>query len=363
MKKIYLTCIISGLMTGFLLAQEEHSLELLAAPATPAATMLGFSPSEIDKPREVSDFLISVANSGALSQLPSNYALEIAPAWLLTGNKISYKSFSGNRVQHNLWQGLTLSAAVRNSDTDTSTQMAFGLKTSLLRGKGFSKDVTERLAAAQQALKEFTDELNENLRNDEKYQALLDSGDIEAAEAYRKKFYNNLSTEKSQIVEEQLRDIRLTRVGFKLDLTAGIVQDFPGARFEQRTVSRAGVWLSGGYEGENGTSFLFIARYLHSAAALEADYNSFDGGARFIYAPAESKFTASGEAIYRKPLQTDALSASWRATLNVEYKFRPDMSLNFSYGRNFDGVVSKNGNVVAIMSLFTSFGNKRKVAD
>ena len=165
------------------------------------------------------------------------------------------------------------------------------------------------------------------------------------------------------MLEEQLHDIRLTRTGFKLDLTAGIVQDFPGGRFEQRSVSRAGVWLSGGYEGEKGISFLFMTRYLHSAGYLEEAYSTFDGGARFIYAPAESKFTASGEAIYRKPLQTDVLPASWRATLNVEYKLRPGISLNFSYGRNFDGVVNKNGNIVAVLSLFTSLGNERKVGN
>ena len=125
MKKIILTCILSGLAGGYLLAQDECTLELLAAPATPAATMLGFSPAEIDKPRDVSDFLVSVANSGALSQLPSNYAVEIAPAWLFAGNKISYQSFSGNKVTDNIWQGLTRSAAVRSNDIDTFTQMAF----------------------------------------------------------------------------------------------------------------------------------------------------------------------------------------------------------------------------------------------
>jgi hypothetical protein len=45
----------SGLSAGYLLAQDDEcTLELLAAPATPAATMLGFSPAEIDKPRDVS---------------------------------------------------------------------------------------------------------------------------------------------------------------------------------------------------------------------------------------------------------------------------------------------------------------------
>ncbi len=362
MKKIILTCILSGLAGGYLLAQDECTLELLAAPATPAATMLGFSPAEIDKPRDVSDFLVSVANSGALSQLPSNYAVEIAPAWLFAGNKISYTSFSGNKVTDNIWQGLTLSAAVRSNDIDTFTQMAFGVKTSLLRGRGYSRDVVQRLALAQAALRDFTDTLNYRLKNDERYNQLLDDGLNEEAEAYRKKFFNNFNSEKTEMLEEQLHDIRLTRTGFKLDLTAGIVQDFPGGRFEQRSVSRAGVWLSGGYEGEKGISFLFMTRYLHSAGYLEEAYSTFDGGARFIYAPAESKFTASGEAIYRKPLQSEALPASWRATLNVEYKFRPAMSLNFSWGRNFDGVVTRNGNVIAVLSVFSSFGNKRKIS-
>ena len=361
MKKLFLTCFLSGLILGNLLAQDECTLELLAAPATPAATMLGFSPSEIDKPRDVSDFLVSVANSGFISQLPSNYALEIAPAWLFAGKKISYARFSGNHLADNLWQGLTLSAAVRNNDIDSITQMAFGLKTSLLRGKGFSKNVSQRLELAQAALRDLTDTLVSRLKNDVRYNELLDAGKNAEAEIYRKEFYSNFSDETTQILEEQLHDIRLTRTGFKLDLTAGIVQDFPNNRFEQRSVSRAGVWLSGGYEGEKGMSLLFMTRYLHSADLMEESYGIFDGGARFIYAPVESRFIASGEAIYRKPLQTDALEAGWRATLNLEYKVMPSMSLNFSYGRNFDGVVNSDGNLVAVLSLFSSFGNKRKV--
>ena len=362
MKKVYLPFILSGLLFGNLLAQDDCTLDLLAAPATPAATMLGFSPSEIDKPRDVSDFLVSVANSGFISQLPSNYALEIAPAWLFAGKKISYERFSGNDWYDNLWQGFTLSAAVRNNDVDTITQMAFGLKTSLLRGKGFSKNVSRRLAIAQEALQDLTDTLELRLKNDSLYNELLDKGKNEEAERYREKFYNHFRNEKTQVLQEQLHDIRLTRTGFKLDLTAGIVQDFPNSRFEQRSVSRAGIWLSGGYEGEKGISLLFMTRYLHNADFMMEAYGTFDGGARLIYAPAESKFTASGEAIYRKPLQTNVIPASWRATLNLEYKFMPSMSLNFSYGRNFDGMVNSNGNLVAVLSLFSSFGNKRTVA-
>lgn len=377
------------LFAGFLTCSELYAqhrqvnLNMLAAPATPAAALLGFSPSVVDKPRDASEFLASVVNTtGGLSGLPSDYAVEIAPAWMLTGHKIDSKRFRSNKLNDNFWQGMTISAAVGHSEEVPDslrplTQVAFGFKTSILRGHRFSKKTEQRLADAQTALRNLNTKLKAYLDADLEYQQLVDNAidnptDTAALNRYREKMYQSFEAEELQQLEENLRDLRFDRVGFKLDLTAGLVQDFPGGRFGNSRVSRAGVWLTTGYEWEQGFSFLGIARYLQNP---DADYTddggtlrqgrirTFDAGFRAIFAPIERRFTVSAEGLYRKMTEPDLLPSSWRFTFNAEYKFSPNMCLNFSYGRDFDGVVTRDGNVIALLSLFTGFGNAKPMME
>src|SRR5574343_1320716 len=70
--------------------------DLLKAPVSPASNLLGFAQSEIDKPTDVSEFMVSLQSaSNSYTQLPSNYAIDIAPYWLLKSNKIGDITSSG----------------------------------------------------------------------------------------------------------------------------------------------------------------------------------------------------------------------------------------------------------------------------
>ncbi len=367
--------------TGSFAQSGQVNLNMLAAPASPAAALLGFSPSVVDKPREASEFLASVVNTtGGLSGLPTNYAVEIAPAWMLTGHKIDNTKFRSNRLADNFWQGLTISTAVGQSEEIPDslrplTQVAFGVKASILRGHRFSKKTEAKLAEAQAALRNLNTKLKRYLDEDLEYQQLIENAidnptDTAALNLYREKMYQSFEAEEIQQLEEALRDLRFDRVGFKLDLTAGLVQDFPGGRFGNSRVSRAGAWLTAGYEWEEGFSFLGIARYLNSPDAIYADdagllqegrVRTFDAGFRAILAPIERRFTISAEGLYRSMTEPEVLPSSWRFTFNAEYKFSPNMCLNFSYGRDFDGTVTRDGNVIALLSLFTGFGNSKPV--
>lgn len=357
------------------------NMNLLAAPSTAAATMLGFSPSEVDKPREASEFTASIVNNtDGYSRWPANYAVEIAPAWFFTGHKIGFNDFSSNKVDKNLWQSLSISAAVRRSGpaADTLgplTQVAFGLKTSILRGHRFHSAVQEKIDRSREVLRRINGGLSEYLDSDSLLNVYLEEFDTAAYNSRRAELTANFGNAKSDELAQfqaDVQDLRFDRVGFKLDLTAGIVQDFPGGGFDDQRISKIGVWLSGGYEWEGGFSFLGILRYLQNPDAeysddderlLVGDVRSFDGGFRLVYAPIARPFTLSAEGIYRSSIEPEVLPSNWRLAINAEYKIKPNMSLNFSYGRDFDGTVTRDGNVIALLSMFTSFGNSKPLDD
>lgn len=381
LKKIILMIGTIGILNSLFAQGEKINLNTLTAPSSPAATLLGISPSQIDKPRDPSELMASIVSSSeGFSRLPENYAVEIAPAWMFGGKRITFNDFESNALHHNLWQSLTFSAAVGEKEqslnsTNLSKQVAFGLKTSLLRGSHFANEARIKIEKTQEALNKLNEKLITYLSVDKIYQALIDRAiknpaDTVEFNAYRNRKYREFRSQELQEVQEVLKDLRFVRVGFKLDFTAGLVQDFPSGKFDSVSISKVGLWLTAGYEGEKGLSFLGIARILQNADAtftaengslLQGDIQNFDVGARLIFAPLTAKYSISAEAILRSSNRPNDIPNSQRLALNMEYKLTPNASINFSYGRDFDGTITRNGNVIALLSLFTSFGNAKRI--
>jgi len=49
--------------------------------------------------------------------------------------------------------------------------------------------------------------------------------------------------------------------------------------------------------------------------------------------------------------------------VNAEYDLGTNRKLTFAFGRDFDGTISKGGNLVAMINLIAGFGGDRKIAD
>lgn len=379
MKKITFPGILVFFLCQYTLAQNGRiDFDLLTAPATPAATLLGFAPSEIDKPRDVADFMASVVSqTDGFSNLPANYAIELAPAWLFGKEKISFENFQNNKLASSIWQSLLVSAAVRRKEAAESddlpvTQVSVGIKVSLSRGH-FPRATLNLIDSTRESLNFIHRNIALYLRDDLAYQAMIDSAFEsqswqDTLNLYRNKKFKDFKSAELAKLESKIKRLRFNRIGFKLDLTAGIVQDYANNSYNQRTVSKLGIWLTTGWEGEKGFSVLGMGRVLKSP---DADYQdetgnmqmasilSYDAGIRLFWAPSDKPYSLSGEALYRKVSIPKELPASWRYTLNFEYKLKSNLSLNFTYGRDFDNVVIREGNVVALVSLITLLGTSK----
>jgi hypothetical protein len=185
-------------------------------------------------------------------------------------------------------------------------------------------------------------------------------------------FKNESIAEQQEALDKEIQSVastfQTTRIGFTWDIAGGASTEFRNKRFDNTKLYNAGLWTTIGYTDSVFGSGLFLIRLLHNPDKIFAkdnmtndidDITTFDAGLRYIYARSQSKFSASLEAIYRSVLSSETIEPSWRLVFNAEYAIWQNQKLTFSFGRNFDGTVTKDGNLIAALTFLTGFGNRR----
>lgn len=395
-------CLAAWTMIYSLRAQAQEvdttiSLNLLRAPSSPAANLLGILPSDIHQPTDVTAFMVSLQNAtGGFNGLPANFAVDVAPFWLLgqKGQNVSFSDYQGNRQR--FWERVLLSAGVRTNKTktgaDSAVQVGTGIRISILRGRfndGSVAKVRDYLTARAASLSAIRNTLEGKdsiyQRLDKQVQALSSKGSLTPAEESVKESMLAALDEASRRIEaaavaqvekqltatqKALENEPLRRYGCKVDLSAGVAWNFADARFGNGKLFRAGVWLTGGYEWQRGGSLLFIARYLQNPDKVFADdwhvlgttnVGTFDMGAKYTYSALQSPFSASTEFIYRSALSQTLLPSSWRWTANLNYEVAKNTVLTLAVGRDFDRTFKQDGNVIALLNLIKGFGSTRNL--
>ncbi|GAB2949293.1 hypothetical protein GCM10027048_12930 [Hymenobacter coalescens] len=409
MKKTILTATILcyGSLAALAQNEEEVKLDVLRAPVSPASNLLGIATTDIDKPTDVSAFMLSLQSaSNSFSKLPSNYAVDLAPYYLLPKERGDFttQGLKSPSFNDTFKQTLIISAAVRNPDATegdfsaNNTYTGLGVKFSILRGE-YDEATTVNLDKIIRLQKRMVNELSVATqewitKNDPYYiqlvnkraELFLDKSktpkQIQESPEF-KVITNELSTILANVTAEQTQKTRdaiaaelqtiaanfqTNRVGFSWDVNGGISGEFIDKRFNKSRVYNAGLWTNFGYTTKNGMAFLGLVRYLYNPDKVFAldnqsmridNISTLDGGLRLAYSKSQSKFSGSAEGIYRSVLSSDTIDPSWRLVLNADYAIFQNQKLTFSFGRNFDGTVSKDGNLIAALTFLAGFGNKR----
>ncbi|HEY1195180.1 hypothetical protein [Flavobacterium sp.] len=439
-KKFYIFAALC-LINCTVLAQDKNNIDqefdLLKAPISPASNLLGFSQSDIDKPTDVSAFMASLQTAtNSFSQLPSNYAIDIAPFWLFKKESledITTKGLGISRGKKVLKETLVLSFAVKNTDTisnnfnPTSTYAALGFRFSIYRGK-YDKTTNDKLTTITKLQKtklaymkikhdEVYDKLDYEIKNDSQQRENLYKGYNYNDQSPKNKFYLETLEKKadslSSIIEEKIekqleskkmleklknvnvtdnqklideeerakqsemiddeitkiaKEFQISRVNFTWDIAGGISSEFRNKNFNNSKVYNSGIWTTLGYTWEKSGSLLGLVRYLYNPDkifALENQVNNIDNvstldtGVRYIIGKSQSKFNCSVEVIYRSVLSPNTIDSSWRLMLNADYAILKNQKLTFSFGRNYDGTTTKDGNLIAALGFVVGFGNER----
>lgn len=380
-----------------LYAQNEQTvtLDLLQAPSSPGASLLGIGSSEIEKPSDPSAFMVSFQNATEdFTTLPKSYAIGFAPTWIFRGNKIDLDKFLSNSPKENIRQSFVISmATTTNSElTVPETQFALGAKISFFRGtvdSAFQKTLRQSSEILKMINSVNSQQVIDAQQRDSLYNAYFNTMKKLAREgkkgtpeynAFQKLAdYRAQEIKDSVFVVEQTKLAELKtiaekmdfkRYGWKLDLSGGTAWNFTDQKFDSGTLMKAGAWLTGGYDGKDNVSFLGIARYLYNPKQVFADpknllhednIHTFDCGARLILGKEGLPFRLSGEVLYRSVLNRAEIDPSWRFTLNTEYKIDKNLLLSFVIGRDFDGTISKDGNLITALNLIKGFGTKKSL--
>lgn len=376
------------------------SFDLLEAPASPAFNLMGISPSSIERPTSLNAFRFSIQNASSnFSKFPSNYSAEFAPASIFNIKDQTLAKFNSTRFYDVFWQSFSVSfgfTRTNNNDTEKedstmSSKLGIGLKFSIVRPHW--DDSTQKYIDSIAYYLDYTIGERKNwflthpviLKIEDSIRAV---GSSSLPVNQKIDSINNLNKRKTivqlslvknfdkvdSIANKNLKrlatGLKITRKGPFLDFATGLVLDFPNDRFDNSSVAKAGAWLTGGYEnGAKGLSVLAIGRYLYQPDKIYADdsgkiksksISTLDGGARLAYSGAQGKFAISAEAIYRSVLNDNVIKPSWRYTFNAEYSVGFNQKITFAIGRNFNGTITKDGNLIAALNFIKGFGGTNK---
>lgn len=390
-------------------AQENDSLnsklDLLRAPSSPAASLLSFAPNDIEKPSDVSSFMLSLVNSATnFSGLPSNYAVDIAPYWLLRSGSFTTDKLNSPSFSDIFKQTFVLSIGYKNPDSleknlnRNNAYTSFGFKFSIARGHYDSAtqatldaigNIQSKVVKAfhdaalnfdddpeYHRLKRTRDSLAKALRQDAPKSDLFQQ--VSAALVLRQTALNDSVLNALNALPGFKNDLRklqslagnfkISRLGFFCNISGGTSLEFVGKAFNHSKVYNAGTWATFGNTSKKGWGTLGILRYLYHPQKIYADANNqlkrtdlstFDAGGRLVFSNPQSRFSFGAEVIYRSVLNSEVIKPSWRFVTNAEYDLPNNQKLTFSFGRDFNGTITKDGTLIAALNFLTGFGNKR----
>jgi hypothetical protein len=408
---------------GIIKAQDKDAvkLDLLKAPSSPAAQLLGFAVSEIEKPTDLSSFMLTVQSaSSTFSKLPNSYAVDLVPFSLLRRDSVitlnGKNSLQSADALSVIKQSLVLSFAIRNPDTTVgnfipkNTYGAVGIKFSIFRpefseqnksilrqlnldSKRLLRLVTESQKTGQNALdleslekqkilemerlkvlfvQNKLKDFGQYISNEESTKGTNLNIINTKIEAVLKNSSNNVADSQSaQAITARLKILAskfdAKRVGLSWDVAGGVGLNFRDKRFDNSKVYNSGIWTTIGYNFEKAGSILGVARLMMNPDQIYAldnasnpytqDINTFDTGARYVIT--SKRFGCGLEGIYRSIINTDLQQSTWRVVFNTDYTIAPNQKLLFSFGRNFDGTYTKSNNLIASLSLLFGFGGTK----
>lgn len=159
------------------------------------------------------------------------------------------------------------------------------------------------------------------------------------------------------------KKLTLKEKGNKLDISLGLVYDALESNFDNGEVIKGGIWATYEWSEDNlrdkGIAMIFLVRYLYNpnlsfidenATVVEEDVTNFDLGGRLYYQKKDDPLSVSLEWIYRD-YSTNSLENGTRYSLNIAYDIGVNNQLSLALGKNYDGIVTRKGDVIAALNL------------
>ncbi len=384
-------------------AQQKDSmstqLDLLRAPSSPGASLLNFAATDIERPSEVSSLMLSFSNAtGGFTKIPSSYAIDFSPFWLLRKGSFTTDMLNSTKFKEVFRQTAVISIGFRNPDsTDNNFKKenlysSFGFKFSLARGD-YDAKTKETLNSIGQMQVKFLGDYHEEMENfrttdtlylrykeqkrayikahaaeqgfnpdNTPYDTLMSKLQAHAMDSLKIKLGQQLKA-----IQKLASGFKINRVGFFCDVAGGIGLEYINKTINS-SVYNAGIWLNFGNNYESGFGFYGLFRYLYQPKKSftddklllqTSDLQTFDAGGKAAFNQPGSDFCFSAEAIYRSALTSGTVKPTYKLLVNAEYDIGVNKKLSFTFGRDFDGTITRSSNLIAGLNFLTGFGNNR----
>src|SRR5437773_7412337 len=93
-------------------AAQNVAIDDLRAPTSPAFVLLDVTPASVERPENPKSFAVNVINKlTSDSGFPKNYALEVAPYWLMSHPKLTFERYQSPGIKQSIAQTLSFSVA------------------------------------------------------------------------------------------------------------------------------------------------------------------------------------------------------------------------------------------------------------
>jgi hypothetical protein len=181
-------------------------------------------------------------------------------------------------------------------------------------------------------------------------------------------------------IESQLSDFLTNRAGWQVEIAGATSLNFPNNEFDFSVIPQWGLWLTANYQFKSSPwQWLLLARYLRNDIKYYQQYqpsdsvnysNKIDFGGKIVYN--RNKFSGEIEAVFRSQntvlnvteignmtTRTTRNDTDFKWMLNLHYRITETILLTYNFGKDFDPILSINGNIISTLGLNFGFGGPK----
>lgn len=390
---IYVVVLIIIMAPQLLFAQDEAKLTV---PASPAFSILNFEPSAVMRPTTAKSLSSDILNAfDKDGKLLMNLGLEVAPYWLASHPKLSRQNYLNPNLGQTILRSLSLSAATVKDSASGNNKLGAGLRFKLYNGEpagdlgklsaqlktkttviaiisGIRASVgagaidTRQKAIASIDNMLTTAGIDPKIVTETKNDAIRLQDDYTDDPAGIKSFLDDVVNARAEAYKglaKKISDMLYQRKGFIVEMAAA--SGFNTSK--NNSLEKIGFWTNVSYTLSPDDYITFTTRYMFKNR--DTLTTNFDAGFGFLKKAAD--FNISAEAMLRhqsaeipdinsnnQPITRIEKNFTYRLAVQGSFKVSQGISLNLSFGRDFDSPFINRSGFFSILGLNYSIFSK-----
>jgi hypothetical protein len=386
------------LVIGFFASQnlKAQDISKLTVPTSPAFSILNFEPSAIMRPTNAKSLATDILNSfDKDGKLKLNLGLEVSPYWLSSHPNLTREQYLKPNTKQTFLQSFSISAASVKDSASGNNKLSAGFRFKLYNGEpvkaldiaaaelkskttvvaiinGIKNVVSsttintkqKAVDAIEKAL--VTDAIDKSIIEKVKKDAAALSTDYTDAVADIKLFLDKLIAVRVDAYAELAKNVSNLLYERK-----GFILEFAGASgfntSNNNSVEKIGFWGNASYFVSPDDLFTLTARYMFKNDDTAS--SNIDVGLGFLKKNTQYNISVEGLArfysakiadinISNQPITRVEKQFTYRLAAQASYAINKDVSINLSFGKDFDSPFISQSGFFSILGINYSIFSK-----